>query len=595
MTFAKRLLALTVACALVTPGTAATPGQQSDDAARVAIEAREAAIFPTGLRQIRAANGMVSGTSSPIAVEAGAQALRDGGTAADAAVATSLTQVTTMLGANVSHAGVVQLVYFEAGTGRIHVMDAGWGSWRGEQSPATIPDTDLSFVTGGAIRPTILGPAGRKMLVPGFMAGMEAMHRRFGRLRFARLVEPAIWYADHGVPVTGLLAGYFSIGTAELLKTPAGRRFALPDGTNPPKLGERFRQPELAALLRTVAREGARPMYRGAWAQHYVDAVRAAGGHATMAEMQAYAPRWGAPLRTLFDGAAVVGPDSQNTSSCAALEALNLIGHRGNPAAYWQDAEALRITALALRIAITGHYGPAAAAFERRAGVGGTCEARVGPEYGAAVSRAMEEILGGPVGPGEVGHHSASVVAVDRWGNVAALVHSSNTPLWGDSGVVVDGIPVPVPAGTYRHLLTALTPGARLPSDMAPVLLLEQGKPVLAVAAIGSSVVPETVRLVAGLRRRDADAARVIAAPALLLNYEQMGLSPLDRDELVPAGAYPAAVLEGLRARGIKVREVDAQRVLLLRGTAAVAAFGGAGKGWSGVEVPGVLAFAATQ
>lgn len=584
MAHAKRLVALTVALALVTPGFAAPRPTDPD---RLAIEAREAAVYPAETRTVRGGKGLVSGTASPIAVEAGAKVLREGGTAADAVVATAFGQVTTMLGANVSFAGVAQLVYFEARTGRVYAMDAGWGSWRAETSPATIPDADLSLVTGIAPTANPAGAVGRKMLVPGFMAGMEAMHRRFGKLRFARLLEPSIWYAENGVPVTPLLAGYFSIATAPLQKTESGRAFALPGGASP-KFGSRFVQPELAGMLKSVAKHGASYMYSGDWARRYVEAVRGAGGAATLEEMRAYAPAWGEPLRYDAAGVAIAGPAATNTSGCAVLEALNLIDHSAGTG---EEAEAFRTTALALRTAIYGHYGAPAAAFEKRAGVGGSCAARVAPEYGAAAAPAMAEMLGAEV-PTEPGHHSASVVAVDRWGNVAALVHSSNTAVWGDSGLVLGGVPLPVPASIYRHLLTAIVPGARVPSDMAPMILLERGKPVAAVAAIGSSVVPETLRLVSGLRRADTDLAVLAGAPPLLLNYEQIGMPLLARDELVPAGRYPAGMLEALGKRGLPVRELDSQRVLYLRGTGAFASLRG---GSASAEVPGVLVFAAAE
>jgi gamma-glutamyltranspeptidase/glutathione hydrolase len=444
------------------------------------------------------------------------------------------------------------------------------------------------LVTGTPAQGDTAGPQGRKTLVPGFMAGIEAMHRRFGRLPMHRLLEPAIWYADHGVPVTGLLSAYFAMGSAQMLKTEAGRRFAMPDGVNLPKPGNRYLQPQLASLYRKIAAEGAGEMYRGAWARHYVDAVRNAGGAAAMADMRAYAPRWSEPLRLAFDGAVGAGPDARNTSSCAALEALNLIDH----AKAEGEARAFRRTALALRVAMFSHYGPAAAMFERSAGVGGSCARRVRPGYGAAAAAAMERMLGGSAGAAPEGHHSASVVAVDRWGNVAALVHSSNTPVWGDSGLVVDGVPIPVPAGTYRHVLVKLPPGARVPSDMAPVIVLEGGKPVSAIAAIGSSVVPETVRLVAALRGRES-LADALGAPPLLLNYEDQSLPLLAREELVPAGRYSPAMLAQVRATGMRLREVDATRTLYVRGTASVVRLGPDER--NGAEVPGLLAFAAAE
>lgn len=590
MTCFKRLMALTTALALVTPGYAADPAPFWPAAERLALEQREAAIWPTETRIRSGAGGIVTGTASPIAVHAGAEMLRAGGTAADAVVATALTQVTTMLGANVSFAGVAELLYFDAKTGKVHALDAGWNSWRGETAPATIPDTDLSEITN--VVGASAGAAGRKTLVPGFMAGMEAAHRRFGRLPFRQLFAPSLWYARNGVPVSGLLGAYFGAAEKHLMLTEQGRRFAMPDGAHLPKMGARFVQPELAAFLEAVARRGAAHMYRGPWARHYVDAVRDAGGVATMADMTAYRPRWTVPLTTAFRDAAVFGPAAPSSSGCAILAALNLLDHGGPTSPYWQDAKAFRGTALAMRLAMAAPYASELAAFEQRAGIGGSCVARLMPGWGAAVAPAMEAMLGGAVTV-PAGHHSASVVAIDRWGNVAALVHSSNTPLWGDSGMIVDGVPIPVPAGLYRHELVKIAPGSRVPTDMAPILALRGGRPVLGVATIGSSLTQETVRLVAGLLS-GGDAATVMGAPPLLLNFEQFGMPMMERDELVPAGRYPAQLLQAIRGTSLKVREVDAQRTLILKGT-AVAGIIDAGEAPRSIEMPGVMSFAEAE
>ncbi|MEO7688995.1 MAG: gamma-glutamyltransferase [Sphingomonas sp.] len=575
----------------------AMPGAAADlsparwpKAERLRLEQREAAIWPSEIRSTSSRQGLVTGTASPIAVHAGAEALRQGGTAADAAIATALTQVTTMLGANVSHAGVAQLVYFEARTGRVYTLDAGWGTWRGEHSPATIPGTDLGMITGHTTAPS--GAAGRKALVPGFMAGMAAIHRRFGRLPFPSLFAPSIWYAEHGVPVTPLLSAYFGVAQAGLSQTPEGRAFALPDGKHLPKIGERFVPPGLAATLRSVARNGAGTMYRGAWARDYVATLRAHGGAASMADMAAYAPRWAEPLSTGFAGATIFGPDAANSNGCAILAALNLLDHSSSQAPYWLDAESFRTTALALRFAIAAPSAPEIGSFEQRAGIGGSCAARTTPAYGEAAARAFKTLALGGATPPE-GHHSASVVAIDRWGNVAALVHSSNTPLWGDTGMVVGGIPVPVAAGIYQYRLAAITPSNRLPGDMAPLILMRRGKPEIAVASIGSSLVPETVRLMLGLGR-GGDGATWLAAPPLLFNFEAMKDAIGKRDELVPAGRYPAALLAQLRSGGLALREADSQRALVLRGTAVVGILASSGER-RGNEVPGVLGFAEAQ
>ena len=252
---------------------------------------------------------------------------------------------------------------------------------------------------------------------------------------------------------------------------------------------------------------------------------------------------------------------------------------------FWEDAEAFRALTLSVRVAQMSHYLPAAAAFEKRAGVGGSCAARSDPAYGAAAAPVLEQLLGGAApGTPPPGEHTASVVAVDRWGNVAVLVHSANSALWGDTGLVVDGVPIPASAPTFRHLLVGQAPGSRVPSSMAPVIALMNGKPVLAVAHVGVSSVQETVRVMTALR--SAPPEKVIPAPPLLLNIEQTTDPLMIRAEPVPAGAYPPELLAKLK---LPVRELPLQQVSSLRGTVAFAILDG--QHLESVEVPRILNF----
>ena len=118
----RRALTLITMVCIAVPGAAAdlSPARWPE-AERLLLEQREAAIWPTEIRDARSGQGLVTGTASPIAVHAGAEALRQGGTAADAAIATALTQVTTMLGANVSYAGVAQTLGMSEGAVKVAV------------------------------------------------------------------------------------------------------------------------------------------------------------------------------------------------------------------------------------------------------------------------------------------------------------------------------------------------------------------------------------------------------------------------------------------------------------------------------------------
>src|SRR5262245_30783152 len=132
-------------------------------------------------------NGVVVGTTGPMAVHAGLEILKKGGSAADAALATSLAQVVECAGAYVSHAGILSMVYFDAATGNISFLNACYNTPLEEKNPRTIPG---------------LGKAsGRTALVPGFMAGVQAAHDRFGKLPRKTVFEPARTMAEQGFKV----------------------------------------------------------------------------------------------------------------------------------------------------------------------------------------------------------------------------------------------------------------------------------------------------------------------------------------------------------------------------------------------------------
>jgi gamma-glutamyltranspeptidase/glutathione hydrolase len=566
-------------------------------ATRAEIERRELAIFPATAQTIQGGSILVTGTMSPIAVHAGMEALRQGGTAADAAATVALTQVATNLGSVVSYAGVSQLLYYEAKTKKVYALDAGWASYEHETDVATIPAANTNLVIG-QLAPTD-GAQGRKTLVPGFMAGIEAMHARFGRLPFAELFEPAIWYAQNGVTVSPLLGVYFQLQHQRLWRTPAGRHFAsVADGALP-KTGDRFLQPELARTLGAVAAQGSGYMYTGDWARSYVAAIRAEGGQATLDDMARYKPEWREPLSIQFFGATVFGPGEDADHSCPTLEALNLLSRLRieTMGPYWTDPDAFKTYSRTLRFAIYGHYLPQVAAFERAEGLTGGCKTRLTPQYADVVAPALASLLGAPATAGEAGHHSDAVVVVDRWGNVAALVHSINAVVWGDTGIVVDGVPIPDAASINKARLLKTRPGDRLGNDMAPIIALQDGRPVLAVATVGSSLVQENTRVVGGLLASGLDLQTLMAAPPLLLNTGPfvLGQALIDIAEPIPAAAYDAKTLQALAAAGIHVREEPLQAVRSVRGTAVVSVINQPGGAHRAVEVPAVMGFAEAQ
>jgi gamma-glutamyltranspeptidase/glutathione hydrolase len=165
--------------------------------------------------------------------------------------------------------------------------------------------------------------------------------------------------------------------------------------------------------------------------------------------------------------------------------------------------------------------------------------------------------------------------------------------LWGDTGIVVDGIPIPNAGGIYQYKLAAVQPGGRLSSDMAPVIVTRH-TPVLAVATVGPSLVQETVRVVASSLRTDETLQNVMAAPPLLLNIEVTKDPLTPRPVLVPQKRYDDSFLAELDKAGIPITQLPAERVLAIKGTAAAGLIDTATGRFRGVEVPGVVVFVET-
>src|SRR5262249_25945567 len=153
------------------------------------------------------------------------------------------------------------------------------------------------------------------------------------------------------------------------------------------------------------------------WAQDFVRIVRREGGAATLEDLANYRPRWAEPISVHFGDASVSAPDS--AAGCTAVEALNLIDAQGLEGANQlsTDPAAFVRTVKAVGFARSGPYLPQVQAFEHAHGIADGCRSRLTKTYAATVAPALDALMASPSPGGEPGHHSASLIVVDRWGN----------------------------------------------------------------------------------------------------------------------------------------------------------------------------------
>jgi gamma-glutamyltranspeptidase/glutathione hydrolase len=251
-------------------------------------------------------------TSQTLASQAGAQVLARGGSAMDAAIAANATLGVVEPESN-GIGGDLFAIYWDAKTGKLTAINAsGW-------APKALT-IDALKAAGHTTMPQF---GIQSVTVPGCVDGWARLHQRFGKLPWNELFQPAIYYAEHGYPVTEIISEAWKLETEKLQKDQNGRRVFLRDGA-PPKLGEVFCDPQMAAALKLIANEGPAAFYRGAIARAILRTSDRLGGKMSEADLAEFESEWVQPISTEYHGWKVYELPPQG-QGIAALEMLNIL------------------------------------------------------------------------------------------------------------------------------------------------------------------------------------------------------------------------------------------------------------------------------
>jgi gamma-glutamyltranspeptidase/glutathione hydrolase len=285
----------------------------------------------------------VVATESPAAARVGRAVLQRGGNAIDAAVATVFALgVARPQSCGIGGGG---FLLYRSRTGAPAALD-----FR-ETAPAAIqPDT----FTGGGLYETFTGHT--TIGVPGTVAGMAAALRRYGTLSLAKAIAPAERLAREGFVVPGSLGDAVRANARRLALFPASAAIWLPGGT-PVAAGSRLVQPEMAATLRRLRRDGPAAFYRGPIARAIVADAAAARpelgdtGLLTVGDFAAYRARWRTALRGSYRDRQILAEPPPTSGGTALIEMLNLLEGFDLRAMGPSSADALHVIAEAQRIA----------------------------------------------------------------------------------------------------------------------------------------------------------------------------------------------------------------------------------------------------
>ncbi len=446
-----------------------------------------------------ARHGMVASTSE-IASRVGVDIMKKGGNACDAAVAVALTLAVTWPAAGNLGGGGFMLIRNADGTSE--AID-----YR-ERAPLAA-SRDMYLDANGTILKGASTEGYKAIGVPGTVAGLMLIHKRHGKLKWSALVEPARKLAEEGFIVTPFYESvlHHRETLKKLERWPESRRIFLHGGRNF-SMGERFRQPELAATLARI-QANPRDFYTGVTAKRIVADVQSHGGLLTMKDLASYEPAIRKPLSGSYRGHEFLVMPPPSSGGIAMIEMLRMLETYDVAATGWQSAKYLHLLTEVMRRAFADRAEflgdpdfvklPVAAltsagfAEERRRTID-LDHASKSSEVGAGNPAPFE--------PGNTTHFSI----VDTAGNMASNTYTLND--WFGSGVTAAGTGVllnnemddftshPGVANDYQLIQSeknAIAPNKRPLSSMTPLIMLQDGKPWLAVGAAGGPRIISTV------------------------------------------------------------------------------------------------------
>ncbi len=433
--------------------------------------------YPQGRSMVLATRGVVA-TDHPLASAAGIRVLEQGGNAIDAAVciAATLGVVTPMM---TGIGGDAFIVYYQANSGQVLALN---GSGAAPQGATP----DFFRRRGFETMPLrgMLSPS-----VPGAVDAMSAALERWGSGRWSlgQLLEPAIYYAEAGHPVTEKVAVWFEEIAPVLGRYPSSARILLPQG-RPPRVGEILVQADMARSLRVIAEQGARTFYEGPLAEAIVAYARANGGLLTAADLAAHRSEQCVPVTATFRDLTVhtCPPPSQGF---VLLEMLNILAGDDLGAWTWGSAEAVHLMveakklAFADRLAYAGDPRFVAVPLARLLDKGYARERRRAIDE----HRAQDAVAPGVLRE-QVGETTAFVVA-DGEGNVVSYITSLSAAFGCGEAVEGTGILLNNRAGRGFNLEPGhpniIAPGKRTMHTLMAFLATRDGRPHLAWATRG--------------------------------------------------------------------------------------------------------------
>src|SRR5713101_3044724 len=455
---------------------------------------------PWPQQAVRGVHGMVA-TDETLGSQVGVDIMRRGGNAVDAAVATAFAlAVVEPAAGNIGGGGFMLIRLADGKTAFFDYREVAPGK-------AT---RDMYIGKDGKLDEEASVIGYRSIAVPGTVAGLALALKTYGSMKLADVMAPAIRLAENGFPVSKRLADEFEAQRGGLQRFAFSRRIFLNDGKmfQP---GDMLRQPELAATLKRIARNGAAEFYSGETAHVIVDDVAQLGGLITLDDLAKYQPKVREALHAKYESGGhaweVLTSPPPSSGGVAIIEALNML--QSVPLKGWDDVESVHMVAEVMRRVFADRAAYLADPDYSNVPVAGLTDPCYAKEVFTTVDAqhaSSSKIIkaGSPhtcgvaastlsapqtvVSLGE-GPHTTHFSVVDAAGNAVASTYTLNNSygshVTSSAGFLLNdemddfttqpGVPNAL-FGLMQSDANAIAPGHRPLSSMTPTILLRDGK-----------------------------------------------------------------------------------------------------------------------
>lgn len=521
-------------------------------------------VLPDAPDPVRGKNGMVV-SASELASTVGIEILKKGGNAIDAAVAVGFALAVTYPSAGNIGGGGFMTIHLSSGKDiTIDFREKAPLSARRDMYLDSLGNFDLQLSSEG----------GTSSGVPGTVAGLLYVLKKYGTMNLRQVIQPAINLASKGFILDYRLAGSISYKLQDFKKYPSSMKIFSNDG-KAYREGDLFQQTELAKTLKLIRDKGTDGFYKGKVAKLIIKQVKESGGNITLEDLAGYTPVEREPVRSTYRGYDIISMPPPSAGGITLIELLNILENYNFKKEDWGGSSYIHMLTEAMKYAYadrTKYIGDEDFVKVPKKVLTDKAYARsIFDKIQKGIRPSSEIAAGNFSESNETTHYSV----YDKEGNAVATTYTLNSS-YGNK-IVVDGAGFllnnemddfsgkPGSSNIYGLIgseANSIQPSKRMVSSMTPTIILKDRKPFMIIGSPGgSTIITVVLEVILNCIDFGMDIQDAINQPRIhhqwlpdYIDYEEFGLSTDVRKNLEAMG-YKIGEQRSLgRAEGIMIK-----------------------------------------